>query len=255
MPRFTTLFAALVLALFVPAVALAQSTPLAPMPTGDVVAYAVAMLFGLLAVLPRKISGTHVGNGRWEGFWHSWYGLAILTALPPVATAVEEAIFSSGLHWQPILMALSTTLGVQMMPTPATESLPLPKDASKSQLRALAWFLLPLALGAGIIVSCGPAVTATVKKVGADVGVCALDQVPAAVQGALPNVEAALQGSPTAWTHEQASLEAQGIDFALCAIKVAIADIMHHAGASGTSDPRVAIAYDRAQVYLAAHGK
>lgn len=77
----------------------------------------VALLLGVLSVLPRRLSGTHTGT-KIDGFWHTRWGVFALVAVPPVLVAVSQAIWTGGLHLMPVLVALVTALVAQVLPMP-----------------------------------------------------------------------------------------------------------------------------------------
>jgi hypothetical protein len=90
-----------------------------------------------------------------------------------------------------------------------------------------------------------------VKQIGIDLGKCALGEVPAAVQAVLPDVENAIQGTPTTWNNEIAALESEGMDLAVCAVSAIVHRLMDgHASLSIGGRQMM----DRARQYLLAHG-
>lgn len=92
---------------------------------------------------------------------------------------------------------------------------------------------------------------ATSKQIGQDIGKCATGEIPAAVQSVLPQVTNAIMGSPADWQSEIASLEAQGVDFAVCTIAAVVHDLQK---VHGEMTPAAQEALRRGRTYLAAHG-
>lgn len=166
------------------------------------------------------------------------YTAIVLTTILAVAGALValDAVPASVHKIAAIVLAVGGALGTALLP-----GVKLPGAT-----------VALLFVGAIGMAGCGPNAGATAKGVAIDTAACAVGQVPAAVASLLPEVTAAMQGSPAQWSTEIAALESQGVQVAICSIEAAL----HRLGLADlrAESPGLALARDRAQVYLAAHG-
>lgn len=178
-----------------------------------------------------------------------------------VKTSNDEASsdLSSALldHVVPAVGQLLPTLAHAMnqtKPAPAPVADPVPALVAPAQggfstVVTMAGIAVVAALA---LFGCGP----VSKQVVVDVGGCALNQLPGAITEVIPEVAAALRGNEADWAAEIVKLEARGADFAICAVKVAIADLMRlsspELGAPALKKDQIAI--HRAGLYLGSKG-
>jgi hypothetical protein len=90
-----------------------------------------------------------------------------------------------------------------------------------------------------------------------DLAACAVGEIPSAVSGVIPHVEAAIQGSDAQWQNEIASLELLGVSFAICAVSAAVRDLASPPPGAAIAGADLAHRLEgvhRGRDYLAAHG-